>query len=79
MQSKSKNGSKNPLKNKDFLSRLIHLEGKLMSDNYDYSVIEELVIAYTVNIIRNSSNSMIFNRIRLRPTLRKKFRFYYQQ
>lgn len=53
MNNKDRSGGKNPLRNKDFLSRLIHLEGKLMSDNYDYSVIEELVITYTVKIIRN--------------------------
>ena len=42
------NTGKNPLENKEFLSRLIFLEGKLMSDNYDYSVVEELIIIYTV-------------------------------
>ena len=48
-----KSGRKNPMDNKEFLSRLIHLEGKLMSENYKYSVIEELVIIYTVKMISN--------------------------
>lgn len=50
--------------NKDFLSRLIHLEGKLMSENYKYSVIEELVIIYTVRIISNWSSTTTSPRTR---------------
>ena len=53
MEDKNSSSGKNPLSNKEFLSRLVQLEEKLMSDNYDYLVIQELVITYTVTTIYN--------------------------
>ena len=63
MNPKESTGRKNPLRRKNFLSRLIQLEEKLMSENYDFSVIEELVITYTVRrLISNWSSSTTSSR-----------------
>lgn len=75
MHSKEKSGSKDPFESKKFLSRIILLEGQLMNNNYDISVIEELVVTYTVALTRNWSSFTIYSRTPLRSTSSRKSPF----
>jgi hypothetical protein len=74
MDTKVRSGSKNPLENKEFLSRLIYLENKMMSQKYDFSVIEELILTYTVSLTRNWSSSTTSDKTQSKFTSPRRFK-----